>query len=378
MKKTSIFFFNLLLAFAVCMISVNVHAQGVTLPPSGGNQKASISQWVGLVKITVDYSSPDVTGPQGQDRKGQIWGQLVPYGMAPNTFGSAKEIPWRAGANESTTFTVSHDVKVQGKNLKAGTYSLHLIPQESRPWTLIFNNNSTAWGSFFYDEADDALRVEVTPEDAPYREWLAYDFKDRKANSVVCALEWEEKRIPFTIEASNLNDLYVENMERELQSSAGFTWQGWQSAANFCLTNNTHLEKGLEWAEASITAPFIGQANFQTLQTKALLAYALGKDELGKETSLAAMEHDAPPFQYYQLGASLIGQNKNEEAFDLFKLMAKKLPDNWMTYAGLAAGNRVTGNTKEAIKYYKMALEGAPAQWKPSLQQRLDSLESPK
>jgi len=358
------------------VLAGSLGAQSVTLPPSGGNQKAEVSQWIGLVKLTLTYSSPDVTDPQGNSRRGKIWGQLVPYGMAPNSFGTAREIPWRAGANENTTFTCTHDVLVEGQELKAGTYGLHLIPRENEAWTLIFSNNHTAWGSFFYDPAEDALRVEVQPEDAPYTEWLTYEFIDRQPSAAVCALRWEEKQIPFKIEVPNLNELYVENMQRELQSTAGFSWQGYQSAAAFCLTNNTHLEQGLEWAEAAVSAPFIGQKNFQTLGTRGLLQYALGEDEQGQASLMAALKYEAQPFQYYQVGSSLIGMEKNDAALAYFTGMAEKLPGHWMSYAGLAAGNRVTGNTKEALKYYKKALEGAPPNWKPSLEQRIASLEN--
>ena len=56
-------------------------AQAITQPPSGDNQKSSVSQGIGPVTVRIDYSSPDVHGPDGADRKGHIWGELVPYGM---------------------------------------------------------------------------------------------------------------------------------------------------------------------------------------------------------------------------------------------------------------------------------------------------------
>src|SRR5882724_11303217 len=87
----------------------------LSLPPSGNNQKASVTQYIGLAKVTIDYSSPAVHGPNGQDRRGQIWGKLVPYGMTNLGFGNGKPGPWRAGANENTVFTVSHPVSIDGK-----------------------------------------------------------------------------------------------------------------------------------------------------------------------------------------------------------------------------------------------------------------------
>ncbi|MEM7678571.1 MAG: DUF2911 domain-containing protein, partial [Myxococcota bacterium] len=120
-------------------------AQNITLPPSGDNQKASVSQWIGLVKVSVSYSSPDVTGPNGADRTGKIWGQLVPYGFSKIGFGTCgDECPWRAGANQNTIFTVSHDVLVEGQRLKAGSYGLHMAPGKNK-WTIIFSRNTSSW-----------------------------------------------------------------------------------------------------------------------------------------------------------------------------------------------------------------------------------------
>src|SRR5436305_1258214 len=93
---------------------------GVTLPPSGGNQRATVVQQIGLVRVSVDYSSPHVHSPAGEDRKGQIWGKLVPYGMANLGFGSCgDQCPWRGGANENTVFTTSQDIMDQGQPLHA-------------------------------------------------------------------------------------------------------------------------------------------------------------------------------------------------------------------------------------------------------------------
>src|SRR5450755_1810693 len=95
---------------------------GLTLPPSGNNQKASVTQFIGPVQITIDYSSPAIHGPGGTDRRGQIWGKLVPYGMSDLAFNGGKLSPWRGGANENTVFTVSDPVMVEGQPLAAGKY----------------------------------------------------------------------------------------------------------------------------------------------------------------------------------------------------------------------------------------------------------------
>src|SRR5690349_25160958 len=82
----------------------------LSLPPNGMNQKAEVSQWIGLVKVTIGYHSPNVHGPGDRDRTGHIWGELIKYGMFDDGFGPSKAAPWGAGANETTTISFSHDV----------------------------------------------------------------------------------------------------------------------------------------------------------------------------------------------------------------------------------------------------------------------------
>lgn len=360
--------FSLLLF--ISLLGTQVLGQSsVTLPP-GASQPSSVTQQIGLVKITVDYSSPSVNG-----REGKIWGQLVPYGLNNLGFGPSTAAPWRAGANQNTILTLSHDVKIAGKELAAGTYGVHVIAEEEGDWTWIFSNNSTSWGSFYYKEEEDALRVKATPEKTAYTEWLTYAFTDRGANSATVALKWENKMLPMKIEVPNMTDLYVANMRNELRSSAGFSWQGFNAAANYCLQNNTNLEEALGWIEQGITAPFIGQANFQTISTKALLQYALNKDAEAKESMIAALDHDTQPFTLYQFGSTLIQQNKNEEALEFFKKVYDKNPDTWISHAGMGAGLRVTGKKDKAMEHYNKALEGAPAQWKQALEARIKTLK---
>ena len=99
---------------ALCQI----HSE-IAMPPNGDNQRAEVSQWIGLVKVTIDYHSPNIHGGSGADRTGHIWGELVGYGFFDEGFGPSHANPWRVGANESTTISFSHDVKVEGKDLKA-------------------------------------------------------------------------------------------------------------------------------------------------------------------------------------------------------------------------------------------------------------------
>jgi hypothetical protein len=111
----------------------------ISMPPNGDNEKAEVSQWIGLVKVSISYHSPHVHNPPQNDRTGHIWGELVKYGFFDDGFGPSKAAPWRAGANETTVITFSHDVKIQGKEVRAGTYGLFLELEKTGPWSWIFH-----------------------------------------------------------------------------------------------------------------------------------------------------------------------------------------------------------------------------------------------
>ena len=332
---------------------------GLTLPPSGDNQKASVVQHIGLVEVRIDYSSPDVHGPNGEDRSGRIWGGLVPWGFTDPGFGTSKQAPWRAGANENTVFTVSHDVLVEGEPLPAGSYGLHMAAQPDE-WTIIFSNNSTSWGSFFYDPAEDALRVTVEPEEAEYREWLTYDFVDRQPDQATAVLHWERLRVPFTIEVPDPVGLYVTSLRNELRSTQGFGWQGWNAAANFLLRNDRDLEEALEWAEAAISRPFVGQENFNTLQTKALILTRLGR---GSEAHpiLTELLETGDESQINNLGYGFLNQLKDvDHAIQVFEKNVAAHPESWNVHDSLGEAYAAKGDQARAREHYQHALSLAP------------------
>ncbi|HUM46976.1 MAG TPA: DUF2911 domain-containing protein [Chitinophagales bacterium] len=378
MIKTLTRFSSFILLLLICT-NLNSFAQNLIQPPNGDNNRSVVTQYIGsLVSVTVTYNSPNVTGPAGEDRKGKIWGELVPYGFNDLGFGTSKEAPWRAGSNENTTITFSHDVMVQDKPLKAGTYGFFIVAQKEGPWTLIFSNNSTSWGSFFYDQSQDALRVTTLPQEAPFHEWLTYEFTDRELDHTTCALLWENKMIPFSIKVPNMTQLYVDNMRRQLQNSTGFDWQNWNDAATFLLTNKTNLDEALKWSENSISLPFVGVENFTTLSTKSQILDAMGKKDESKELMEKAIRHPtATPLQVHFYGRQLLGQGKKEDAMKVFQMNEKQHPTEWVVNVGMARGYSAMGNYKSALKYAKIAYEKAPdPQNKESMKQAVAKLEN--
>lgn len=356
------FAFALVVASLLALVPATpLLAQGITLPPSGDNEKAVVTQYMGPASVTVTYSSPDVHAPDGSDRHGKIWGGLVPYGYKEEGFGTCgKKCPWRGGANENTVVKFSHDVTVEGKPLAAGTYGLHFLAGE-KDWTVIFSKNSTAWGSYFYNEAEDALRVNVKSAANPYHEWLTYDFEDRQPDSTVLALEWEDLKVPIAIKVPNINEVYYQTIKRELQSSPGFDYHGWQQAADFLADKNIHLDDAEKWAQAAVSEPFLGEESFNTLSSLAKVQRARGKTAEADATMAKALAHPtASPTDIYQYARPMIRDGKPKEALAVFQSASKRMPNKWPLDLGTARAYSALGDYKTALKFAKQSLLVAP------------------
>jgi DUF2911 family protein len=356
------------LCLVLCLVGLTARAQElseIAIPPNGDNQKAEVSQWIGLVKVSIAYHSPRVHF-KGAERTGHIWGELVQYGFFDDGFGPSKAMPWRAGANENTTITFSNDVKVEGKDLKAGTYALFLDVEKDGPWNWIFSSHSTGWGSYQYDPKNDVLKVASTPKDAPFTEFLTYGFDDRLPTSAVAFLQWENKRIPFKIDVPNANDIYVAKIRDDLQSWPGFNYRNWQAAAQFCADNKINLEEALTWADKAIKEPFraaaLGREDFSTLQTKAAVLNAMGRDAEADATMDKAMRLPATePFSIHQYAMRLLRDGKKEKAMEIFQFNFKQHPsEKFYTYVGLARGYTAMGDKEKAIKNWETALQNVP------------------
>lgn len=326
--------------------------QNVTTPRPV-SPAAELTQRIGLTDITVNYSRPRVT-LNGSDRTGKIWGQLVPYGFNKINFAGQGEIPWRAGANENTTIRFTDDVKIEGKDLPAGIYGLHMAVYEDGRVTLIFSKNSTSWGSFFYDPKDDVLRVDVVSRESSHTEVLTYSFIDYGTDFGVLALTWEKKQIPFRIEIDT-HKVVLQSFRNELRSVPGFGWQGFQTAANYCFTNNINHQEALGWAEIAVTR----NRSFPTLSTKAGLLVQTGKQvEADKVMDEAAAL--ATTAELNALGYQLLGLKRFDKALEYFKLNVQKNPENPNVYDSLGEAYMITGNREKAIENLRKSLSLNP------------------
>ena len=257
--------FGIAIAAALQLAAGAALAQQIDVPRPSPN--ATISQMVGVTKITITYSRPGVKGRE-------IWGKLVPYGEV-----------WRTGANENTTITFSTPVKVEGHELPAGTYGLQTIPTQG-DWTVIFSKDANEWGAFSYKKEDDALRIQAKPQPGEFRERMAFEFEDLTDTSAKVVIQWEKLKVPFTVEVDT---------QKLLVSKANEAKQPPLGAANWCIQNNTCLDDAGRWIDASLAQ----QESFGNLRLKALLLAkkndAKGAVTYGEKALAAAKTAQQPP-----------------------------------------------------------------------------------
>jgi tetratricopeptide (TPR) repeat protein len=315
------------------------------------SQRAVVTQRIGLTDITIVYHRPLANG-----RK--IFGATVPYGQA-----------WRAGANQNTTIQFSDEVSIEGHSLPAGTYGLHMFPTADQ-WTIAFSKNSTSWGSFSYDEKEDALRVTVKPQPAENEDALAYTFEDVKPESVTATLRWEKLAVPFKITV-DVKGIVLRSIQNQLRSVGGSTWAGYDEAANWCLDNNYNLEEALKWEDTSIQ----NEDRFENYETKSRILDALGrKEEAAKALSTAFDKANAT--QLYTYARGLQRQGNAKRAFELYPLVPKKDPNHWISHLALS---RIASNSSDfgtAAKEMKLSIDGAADQTKSFLKPLLTKLEA--
>jgi hypothetical protein len=275
------------------------------------------------------------------------------------------------GANENTVFTVSHDVLVEGKPLAAGSYGLHALAGESE-WTIAFSKDATSWGSFFYEESKDALRIQVKPVKSDYREWLTFEFVDRQPDKATVQLAWEDLAVPFTVAVPNVNELYFQKVAQELRNDNGFSWQAWTQGVQFCLQNKFHLDTAEQWARYAIDGTFVGTENFQTLSTLSQVLAAQGKgDEAVAALDRAVAHPSAGPTDIHQAARQLSLQGRKDDAIRLWELNAEKFPGQWPVEVGLMRASALKGDARGALDHGRKALAAAPD---PGNKQNLERL----
>lgn len=346
MKTTKSFFMTV--AAMLMLAPLLLDAQGITTPRTP-SPAAVASQTIGISKVTINYSRPSVKGRE-------VWGKLVPYGWNKQGFGNAASAPWRAGANENTVIEFSHDAKVEGKTVPAGTYGLFFVINQDNTGEVILSKDSRSWGSFWYVAANDQMRAPVTIRDNTFTEALTYDFIGMSKNSAELVLNWEKKQFPVKIEFA-VDDLVMSNAVEELKGTVGFNWQGYASAANYALQNKVNLDQAMTWIDQAIAA----NRAFNTLQIKAGLLTAAGKtteaDAMMKEAIGLANENQLNGYGY-----QLLGQNQVDKAIEVLAMNTQRFPASANAWDSLGEAYVTKGDNKNAIKNFKKSLSLNPTE----------------
>jgi predicted negative regulator of RcsB-dependent stress response len=318
-----------LLTTAIVLSSATAYAQ-LKLPEA--SPEATVEQTIGISSVKVVYHRPSINGRT-------IWGQLVPYNE-----------PWRAGANENTTVTFSSDVKVGGKPLKAGTYGLHMIPTQ-KEWTIAFSNMSTAWGSFTYDQKEDALRVTVTPKtEATSEERLSYGFDDVTETKATLVLRWEKLSVPIALEVDTPK-VVMASVRGELRGLAGFRHETLTQAARYWLRNGGNLDEALKFADTAIQRGGQFQAHMVKAQILDKKGNTAGAADERNKAQAVATENDLNQQAY-----ALINDKKVDEAIKVLMGATQRFPEAWNLQDSLGEALALKGDKPAALAAYNKAL----------------------
>jgi hypothetical protein len=167
---------------AACVAALTIptlsHAQGYPF-----SQRGSVSQTVAFTDITITYGRPVARGRV-------LWGKLIPW-----------DTVWHPGADSATRITFSHDVIVEGQPVKAGRYTMWLLPREHGPWKFILNKKADAFHTPYPGAALDLFRVDVTPETVSHMETMAIYFPVVNKDEATLRIHWGETAVPIHIKA---------------------------------------------------------------------------------------------------------------------------------------------------------------------------------
>jgi Protein of unknown function (DUF2911) len=283
----------LLLALAVAgglAFSSQLFAQSSRVDFPAASPSCTIKQRIGLTDIQVVYSRPGM-----KDRT--IFGGIVPY-----------DTVWRTGANQATKITFSTDVKLEGNDIPAGTYSLFTIPGKNE-WTIIINKDANQFGAFQYKSDDDLVRFTVTPRtlDDTTLDAFTIEFNRIRDDSAILMLIWDKTIVPIRLEvdvASKVVPQIEAAMAAPGKKTDGFYFQ----AAQFYYDHDQDLSKALSWLNAGLAdKPMIA---FEMLHLKAQILAKQG-DKAGaiaaaKESTDLAIKAEGPGNSFVWMNQQLI------------------------------------------------------------------------
>jgi Protein of unknown function (DUF2911)/Tetratricopeptide repeat len=327
------------------------------LPTSGYSQiplprtpspAAMVQQTIGISTVTVNYSRPSVKGRE-------IWGKLVPYGYnAQPGLGPGNPAPWRAGANENTVITFSHDAKVEGQPVPAGSYGLTFVINQDNSGEVVLSKDYKSWGSFFYDPKQDLMRAKIQTRTIPETEMLTYDFINDSKTSSELVLNWEKKQFPVKIEF-DVDNIVMANARDELKGATGFDPINVNLAAAYSLQNKVDMEQGYKWANQYANA----LPSFNATMLRANFLKEMGKTEESAKLINDAMA-TATNGELNAYGYQLLGAGDKDKAIEVLTLNTKHNPKDANTWDSLGEAYAIKGDKKNAIINFKKSLSLNP------------------
>lgn len=244
------------------MISSSVQADTPKLEFPAASPSCTIKQHVGLTDVEVTYSRPAM-------RNRQIFGSVVPFDKV-----------WRTGANGATKIVFSTPVKLNDKEIAAGTYALMTIPGKDE-WTVIINKGSEQWGAYKYDEKDDVVRFKAKPETIASKvENFTIEFCPVTETATTMNLIWDTTKVPVKLTVDYVAKLH-EQIETKMATSD--KEKPYFQAAKFYYDNGFDLNKAKEWINSAIAERDMFFMNY----LKAQILVKLND----KEGAIAAAKH---------------------------------------------------------------------------------------
>jgi tetratricopeptide (TPR) repeat protein len=293
-------------------------------------------------------------------------------------FGSNVDSPWRAGADECTTISFSTDVKINGKPLAAGRYAL-FMQLSADSTTLIFNKNTAAWGSYFYNKDMDVMRVGTRQKknQPTMQERLVYNFSNQTENSIEISLDWERWSIPFKVEV-DAKKTTLAYIQEQMSGELGFDPPSLIAAANWCVNNEVNYDQALSWVTSATSQNLGGEDGFRPLSIKSKILDKLGKKAEAATAMQEALEN-AKPLELHAYGRQLLLDKKPADAMAIFEKNYKKTNGGWPSNVGMMRGYSAIGNIPKALEHAKAALAQAPDDLnKKTLETAIKTLESGK
>ena len=274
-------------AVALSLSTLVVQAQTLKTPAPSSSQ--TIKQAFGLGDITVDYSRPSVKGRT-------VFGDLVPFGKV-----------WRTGANASTKITFSEDVKVEGKDVKAGTYAVYTIPNKDS-WDFTLYSDLTLNGNTsVYKPENEVLHITVKPTALTAKvETFTINLADVTATSATLEILWDKTRVPVSI-TTEIDAKIMKNIESSLAADSRPYFQ----AASYYYENNKDLNQALVWVNKAIEQ---NPKAFYMTMLKARIELKLkdNKAAIASAEKTVTLATEAKNDDYIKMGNDLIAEAKKK------------------------------------------------------------------